>query len=757
MEESRQDAAATGFRFRVTGMDCGGCAKTIEKGLADLDGIASVRVDFTSEILEGTGTVPSDVVEQRVRSLGYGLTDPDREAPPSEREAVQSGIGGFARYVWTRRDTRIALLAGVAVLASLPIGLLSTSAALEALLTALKWIVIALVGAPIASRGVRSLLFAREITIDLLMTAATLGAVAIGAAGEATAVILLFTLGEALEGYSAACSRASLKSLIGLRPTRATVVVTHETTEGSRKSHMHHTVKDVADLVAGDVVLVKPGELIPADGRVIDGESGIDESAITGESLPVMRGVGDEVSAGTVNGHGTLQLEVSCEAEDFTISQIARLVEQAQASRSPAERFVDRFARWYTPAVVALAVVVATLPPLAFGAPFLNPADGAPGWLYRGLALLIIACPCALVISIPVTVVSALTRLAGLGILVKGGAYLSALATARTFAFDKTGTLTRGKPTVSGLRSTDCTHLEASLDDCAPCDELVAIAAAVERASGHPLAHAVVEAANERQPASAQRQASQVTAHAGRGVTGIVDGRRVTVGHADMFESNTDLDALLARQTAGPSSLMVVGEDDRVRGYIEVADLLRDDARSALAMLRRIDDDYRFVMLTGDNAAVASQIAAELGEIDEIRAALLPEEKLAAVRELEASRGDVAMIGDGINDTPALAEARLGIAMGAAGTHQAMEVADVVLMRDDLTQLATAVELSRRTRRLVRENIALSLGLKLVFLALAIPGLATLWMAVLADVGTTLLVTLNGMRMLRAKESGSTG
>jgi Zn2+/Cd2+-exporting ATPase len=440
-------------------------------------------------------------------------------------------------------------------------------------------------------------------------------------------------------------------------------------------------------------------------------------------------------------------------ADDFTISQIARLVEQAQAQRSPAERFVDRFAQWYTPAVVALAGAVAVVPPLALGLPFLSPADGPPGWLYRGLALLIIACPCALIISIPVTVVSALTRLAHLGVLVRGGARLDELARTTVFAFDKTGTLTRGKPVVSRIRSLDCAHdEEARSDDCAPCDEIVALAASVERGSQHPFARAVVHAAEERRIGHRYPHAADITAHSGRGVSGTLNGRRVTVGNTALFPSSVEVAALVAENGAD-ASLMLVGDEGGVRGYISVEDRARPTTASALRALKAIDPAFRLVMLTGDRRGVAESLGEELAEIDEVHAELMPEQKLETVKRLEAEHGTVAMIGDGINDTPALAAARLGIAMGGAGSHQAMEVADVVLMQDDLERLPQAVRISRKTQRLIRENIALSLGLKLAFLALAIPGLATLWMAVAADVGATVLVTLNGMRMLRAEGS----
>ncbi|HSG63388.1 MAG TPA: cation-translocating P-type ATPase, partial [Gammaproteobacteria bacterium] len=449
------------------------------------------------------------------------------------------------------------------------------------------------------------------------------------------------------------------------------------------------------------------------------------------------------------NGEGALTIEVARSADDFTIAHIARLVEQAQSRQSAAERYVDRFAAWYTPAVVLVAVGVAAIPPLAFGRPFLGTSALDPGWAYRGLALLIVACPCALVISIPVTVVSALTRLASLGVLVKGGALLQELAQVRVFAFDKTGTLTRGTPVVTGTRAPGCAHDDETAAGCEPCEDLLAVAAAVESGSEHPYAKAVVAAARERALGTRYPLAESITSHAGRGVSGTIAGQRVTVGNTALLEQETGEASTAAHDAE--RSVMLVSQNGRLKGHIFVEDEPRESTREALAALAAMDPDYRFVMLTGDRRGVAARVADRLGRFDEIHAELLPHGKLEAIAELERRHGKTAMVGDGINDTPALAAARLGIAMGGAGSHQAMEVADIVLMADDLNRLPTAVAISRKTQRVIKENIVLSLGLKLAFLGLAIPGFATLWMAVLADVGATVLVTLNGMRMLRAR------
>jgi len=734
------------LRLRIGGMDCADCALTIERAIAQLDAVETVSVNFTTETLEAWGEFDRDALVARINELGYSTgasIDKPRHANTSR------GVQGFLAFLWRRPGNRAAIVLGVALLAGLGLELAGRGAA--TLTAILQLATIAVVGMPIGIRGLRSLLLARRIAIDLLIAVAAIGAVAIGATGEAAAVVLLYTLGEALEAYCAERSRDSLRGLLRLRPEQAIRLRRAETTDTGAPDRLEPVA--VTDLVPGDHILIRPGERIPADGWVAEGRSSVDESALTGEALPVERATGSEVFAGTINGEGTLRVEVSRLADDFTIAQIARLVGEAQARKSAAERHVDRFAQWYTPAVVVVALAVASIPPLFFGQPFLGTALPDPGWAYRGLALLIVACPCALVISIPVTVVSALTRLANLGVLVKGGALLQELAQVRVFAFDKTGTLTRGQPIVTGTRSPECAHDGAASNGCEPCDDLVALAAAVAAGSEHPYAKAVVADAMSRSLADRYPVAESITAHTGRGVSGQLAGREITVGNVALLKAATAATAnaaALAQDSAEGRSLMLVSDAGRIKGCIYVEDELHPATRGTLEKLRELDPGYRFVMLTGDRRSVAERVAAAVGQFDDIRAELLPDQKLEAVRELEQQSGKAAMVGDGINDAPALAAARLGIAMGGAGSHHAMEVADIVLMGDDLAQLPTAVAISRKTQRVITENIMLSLGLKLAFLALAIPGFATLWMAVLADVGATVLVTLNGMRMLRA-------
>ncbi len=770
--QTGESGAPRRLHARIAGMDCGSCALTIEDGLRQLPGAHRVTVDFTTETLEIEGAVGLDEVERRLRQLGYRLAS--AQPPTATVASARAGSWGVLRFFLGDPQERLALAAAVAVLiATASAAIAPTTTALELRSLALIAAVV-LVGAPIFMKGARALVFGRRVNIDLLMSLAALGALLIGETAEAATVVLLFAFGEGLERFSVARARDSLRTLMQLQPETATLLHRpgaapahgadppahdhrHDHEHGQPDhGHTHdgdeHTrVVRAAELVPGDLILVKPGERIAADGVITSGMSSVNQAAVTGESIPVARRAGEAVLAGTVNGEGALEVEVARAAADSTVARIARLVEQAQAQRSPAEAFIDRFARWYTPAVVTLAILVVALPVVLWGGALLNTADGTRGWLYRGLALLIIACPCALVISIPVTVVSSLTRLARAGVLVKGGEQLDRLAEVRTIAFDKTGTLTHGRPRVTAVQARGCEHEPHAEAACASCDDVLALAASVERSSEHPIAHAIMQSARLRGIAHRYPPAAAVVATAGRGVTGQLQGSAVAVGTEALVGARAAASAgEFAALTQSRRTIMLVARDSAVIGAIGVEDSLRDETPAVLAALRRAVPELRTVMLTGDNERVARDVAQRAGRVDEVRAGLMPADKLAAIEQLRRAHGPVAMVGDGINDAPALARADVGIAMGGAGSAQAMETADVVLMQDDLKRLPAALSIAHRNRTIVKQNIALSLGLKLAFLALAIPGLATLWLAVVADVGTTLLVTLNGMRMLRA-------
>ena len=756
-------------KYSIQGMDCADCALSLERSLAQIEGVEQVNVNYTTGFLEANGTFNPQELIARVEALGYKAKAPGVRAE-NETMAINSGrsskfkLPGFLGYLYASTPTRLALLGLILLLISIPFSLFHGQAFSAWIKIGLQLVAAAIAGYPIANRGVRALVIGRQITIDLLMIIATVGALLIGETGEASTVIMLFAIGEALEGYTAERARSSLHSLLALKPEVAHVMrpcidcSEHMGQQGYSGGPCpicgeHESTLPVDQIVVGERVIVRPGERIPVDGHISSGTSLVNQAPVTGESVPVSKTPGDKVYAGTLNGDSALEVTVSQLSTNSTISRIVHLVEQAQAQRAPIERFIDRFAAWYTPAVVLFAAFVAVIPPLFFHAPFLD-SNGVHGWLYRALALLIVACPCALVISTPVTMVSSLTSLASRGILVKGGAFLDVLARTRLFAFDKTGTLTLGHPTVTQARSVDCVP---DVWRCPACDDMLALAATVERRSEHPLAQAIMAEAEARQLTHSYPAAEAVQSLAGQGVQGFANGSHILVGSHELFHARDEaldrqLHADIQLAVDEGQTVMLVGKDDSLLGFVSVADSARPTSAEALRELKAIDPHIHTVMLTGDNPAVAGKVAALLGGLDEVRAGLLPEEKLDAVRDLQAQYGLVVMVGDGVNDAPALAAANVGIAMGGAGTAQAMETAHVVLMQDDLTHLPDAVRTARRTQTIIKQNIAFSLALKAAFLLLTLPGWATLWMAVFADMGASLLVTLNGMRMLRKND-----
>lgn len=707
--------------YAVQGMDCADCARTIEKGVRQLPGVQSIEVDFVTAKLRLSGEVAEAALRQRVEALGYRLGQAAR--PPTSHP---NAVVGFWRYLLARPETRLALLGASLLLIAwlIPNSLISNSLILFAL---------ALPAYPIARSGLNALFINRDFNINLLMTVAAIGAVLIGELWEAATVVLLFAIAEALEGFTVDQARDSLRGLLELAP--ATAVRLKE----GREENV-----PVAALQVGEMILVRPGERIPMDGTVLSGASDVNQAPITGESLPVQKAVGADVFAGTLNGEGALEVSVTRLAQDNTLSRIIHLVEESQSARAPSQRLIDQFARYYTPGVVILAMLAASVPPLFFNQPFLD-TPFERGWLYRALALLVIACPCALVISAPVTIISALTAGARRGVLIKGGAHLEALSRIRAFAFDKTGTLTRGAPTVTLARSVDC----ATGGECERCDDVLALAAALERRSAHPLARAVVAAAETRGLANLYEPATQVETLLGRGLAGHVNGKRATLGNHALFDSehphSAEVCAWIEAAEARGQTTMVLCDGERVRGFLALADAVHPDSRAAVTELQSLG--ARAIMLTGDNPSVAAEIGAQVG-VSDIRANLLPQDKSQAVKELQTEHGSLAMVGDGINDTPALAAATVGIAVGGAASAQALETADIVLMADGLKQLPFAVRLARFARTLLIQGIVISLFTKLIFVALDLAGYASLWLAIAADMGVSLLVTLNGMRAL---------
>ncbi len=748
----------TNLELHITGMDCADCALTLEKGVANLEGVAECQVNFAAAKLKVSGQVDEAEVVKQIKTLGYGV------AEAGQRPTILTGWALWRDLL--RRPRNLTTLIGTFLIGlAFVAGWLHLPSSIEIGLFALG----GLVGIYFPARsGWAALRSGQGLDMNVLMTIAAVGAFAIGEYGEAATVIVLFSLGEALEGLTMERARDSIRSLTLLAPAEATVLracndceehIGQELPDGSGVYEsgpcpwcgVHEQTVPVEALLVGDVIVVKPGERIPMDGVVRAGRSAVNQAPITGESVPVEKDVGAEVYAGTINGDGALEIEVTHLAADNTLSRLIYLVEEAQAQKTPTQRFVDKFARVYTPAVVAIAVLVAAVPPLLLGQPFLDTPDDH-GWLYRALAMLVIACPCALVIATPVTVVSAIATLARRGVLVKGGAHLETLGKVRVMAFDKTGTLTHGRPELTSIACADnCCMLDRAEDplaECGDCDEMLGLAAAVERRSSHPLARAVTRAAEAR--GLLQFTAENVETLPGRGVQGTGNGKHIIVGSHDFvhetgLETSEFCDRVEAAEAAG-QSVMLVGENGVVRGYLAVSDPPRANGRAALDELKQTGIT-RAVMLTGDNATVAGAVGRELG-VDDVRSGLLPQDKVTAVQALVAEYGAVAMVGDGVNDAPALAAASVGIAMGGAGTAQALETADVALMADDLSQLPAAIRVGRRSVGTIRFNIWFALLIKAAFLIAALAGTATMWMAVFADMGASLLVTLNGMRLL---------
>jgi Cd2+/Zn2+-exporting ATPase len=577
----------------------------------------------------------------------------------------------------------------------------------------------------VAPKGWRALLRLRP-DMNLLMMIAIAGALVIDEFLEAATVAFLFAVSLALESWSVGRARRAIAALMSISPNTARVV----------RSDGTEIVVDVQSVPVGTTIVARPGEKFPLDGKIVKGETTVNQAPITGESIPVPKAAGDEVFAGTINGDGAVELSTTKPAEDTTLSRIIRMVGDAQSKRSPSEQWVEQFARYYTPAVMLFALGVMVLPPLVAGGLWSR-------WFYEGLVLLVIACPCALVISTPVTIVAALAASARHGVLVKGGLYMEAPGKLKVIAMDKTGTLTEGHPEVRTVVPLSG-HTEA---------EVLEIAAAVEARSEHPLARAIVRAAEDQgiRPIAAEG----FQAVKGKGATASISGKLIWLGSHRMLEERgqetPQMHEQLTSMEADGSSVVVIGKDDHVCGFIALGDRIRPDAKKAVAQIRAAGIQ-RIVMLTGDNQGTANVIARESG-VDEVRAELLPEDKLAAIEELVRQYAQVGMVGDGVNDAPAMARASLGIAMGAVGTDAALETADIALMGDDLMGVPWLVHHSRRCLRVIRQNIALSLGVKAAFVVLTLMGSASLWAAIAADTGASLIVVFNGLRMLSVRQS----
>jgi Cd2+/Zn2+-exporting ATPase len=590
-------------------------------------------------------------------------------------------------------------------------------------------------GAPVAMRGVREVRN-RSLGMNALMTISIGGATLLGDRAEAAVVVTLFALANTLEARSLDRARRATADLFASSPERAVVRIGGPGGE--------ERIVPADEVRPGDILVVRPGERVPVDALVRQGASDVNESILTGESAPVEKREGEELFAGTVNGQGLLIAEATRPLSDSTYARILLRVEEAQAEKAPVQTFMERFAAAYTPSVLCIAVLVAAVPPLLGWGPALD-------WAYRALVMLVIACPCAIVLAAPVVTLSALTCATREGILVKGARHLEAMGTIRAVAFDKTGTLTRGRLRVTQVRAADGWTEE----------EVLRVAGAVEAASAHPAAVAIRREALLRGVATAARGtlARTFAPVEGQGVAAEVEGRKIFVGNRRMFETmglgGDALDRLLGYGGSAAPSIAIVGMRDTLVGAVEMEDELRPEAPEAVRALRDLGVAH-IVLLTGDNAKAARKAGTAAG-IDIVEHGLLPEDKLARIRDLIASHGSTAMVGDGVNDAPSLALSTVGVAIAAAGSPAAMETADVALMTGDLRRIPSAVVLGRRMVSLVRQNVVASLAIKAVFLAMAVSGYASLWMAVLADMGTTLLVIFNGLRLLRVRKSHPRG
>lgn len=700
---------ANSLVFDLKGLDCADCAKKLEIKLGKLSGLTQAKVNFGAAKLYVQGELPAQKVINAVREAGYEALLPGQQESREENKSF-----------WLQdKKARLTLASGL----FWALGLLLWTAGLESAAVPVLLCSI-VVGAVFTVRtAFYSLKSGFAMDMNVLMTIAVLGALYLGEWMEAATVVFLFSLGNSLEAFTMDKTRKSIRGLMELAPNEALV----------RRNGSEMPIP-VEELVIGDEVIIKPGARIPIDGRVLEGRSSVNEAPITGESVPAAKGCGDEVFAGTINGNGLLVVEVTRLAADTTLARIIAMVEEAQAQKAPAERFVDVFAKYYTPTVIVLAALIAVVPPFMFS------GDWAT-WFYRAITLLVVACPCALVISTPVAIVAAIGNAAKKGVLIKGGAHLEQAGKIKAIAFDKTGTLTWGRPVVSNIVPVPGYSKE----------EVLAKAAAVEAGSEHPLAGAILKEINQR--GMQVPPAKDFSALTGRGAKALVDQEVYYVGSPVFFTEDLGLplgqlvDQVHRLEEQG-KTVIVVGREKEILGAIACGDTLRETSRQAVAALKQ--QGIKRVMLTGDNPRTAKSLAREL-ELNSFRAGLLPEDKVDAIKELVEDYGPVAMVGDGINDAPALAAANVGIAMGGAGTDTALETADIALMADDLSKLPFTVRLSQKALSIIRQNIAFALIVKLAAVTMVFPGILNLWIAILADTGAALIVIANGMRLLKVK------
>jgi len=696
--------------YRIEGLSCTNCAGKFEKNVKQLPGVTSATVNFGASKISVEGQTTIEELEEAGAFENLIIRD-DQE----NDEQVRS------KESFIKRNIALIISLGfilVAVISQLSLGE-------DHLLTKALYILAIIIGGFDLFKEGFSDLIKLDFSMESLMTIAIIGAAFIGEWAEGSIVVILFAISEALERFSMDKARQSIRSLMDIAPKEALI----------RRNNVEQLVS-VDKIDIDDIMIIKPGQKIAMDGLVINGHSSVNQAAITGESVPVEKQLDDEVFAGTLNEEGVLEVKVTKKVTDTTIAKIIHLVEEAQGERAPAQAFVDKFAKYYTPFIIIMALLIVVVPPLLFGGDWNK-------WLYQGLSILVVGCPCSLVISTPVSIVSAIGNAAKNGVLVKGGVYLEEIGHLRAIAFDKTGTLTKGKPVVTDFIATSS---ETDIN-------YLSIISSLESLSQHPLASAILNEADKTNVDYKSIQIEDFQSITGKGLTGIHQNIRYYIGSPKLFSASVIEETAVKVQyrqfQEQGKTAMYFGTDEQILGVIAVADEVRDSSAAVISELHKLSIEHT-IMLTGDNTKTAESIGKQLG-VTEIKGDLMPQEKLDSIKALRTTYNKVAMVGDGINDAPALAASTVGIAMGGAGTDTALETADVALMGDDLQKLPFIVRLSRQTLKVIKQNITFSLGIKLLALLLVIPGWLTLWIAIVADMGATLLVTLNGLRLMKVK------
>ncbi|ASS90611.1 heavy metal translocating P-type ATPase [Aeribacillus pallidus] len=697
--------------YRVQGFTCANCAAKFENNVKSLPDVQDAKVNFGASKITVWGTTTIEELEKA------GAFENLKVREDKEKSVKREPF-------WKQKENIKVYISAVLLVISWFLG---KQYGEEHIFATIGYAAAILIGGySLFIKGFKNLV-RLNFDMNTLMTVAILGAAAIGEWGEGATVVILFAISEALERYSMDKARQSIESLMDIAPKEALI----------RRGNEEMMVP-VDDIQVGDIMIVKPGQKLAMDGIVIKGTSTLNQAAITGESVPVTKTVGDEVFAGTLNEEGLLEVKVTKRVEDTTLSKIIHLVEEAQAERAPSQAFVDRFAKYYTPAIIIFALLLAVIPPLFMGADWSE-------WIYRGLAVLVVGCPCALVISTPVSIVTAIGNAAKNGVLIKGGIYLEEAGNLKVIAFDKTGTLTKGIPSVTDVVTYNGNE-----------NELMTITAAIEKGSQHPLASAIIRKAEEDGLNFNDVSVEEFQSITGKGVKAKVNNAMYYVGSPGLFEEllpngiQSEIKEQITTLQIQGKTVMVLGTEKEILALIAVADEIRESSKEVIRKLHQVGIE-KTVMLTGDNQRTAEAIGKQVG-VSDIKADLLPEDKLNFIKELRDKHQSVAMVGDGVNDAPALAASTVGVAMGGAGTDTALETADIVLMSDDLSKLPYTIKLSRKALAIIKQNITFSLGIKALSLLLIVPGWLTLWLAIFADMGATLIVTLNSMRLLNVKE-----